>query len=90
MVPKQFCLTKGIGRHAEQLASFEVALRDAGIQYCNLVNVSSIVPPYCEQLPRDKGVEHLRPGQITYVVLARLATNYGSAVRLPCWHSSHS
>lgn len=75
MVPKQFFLTKGVGRHPEQLASFEVALRDAGIQHCNLVNVSSIVPPQCEQLPRDKGVEHLRPGQITYVVLARLATN---------------
>jgi arginine decarboxylase len=75
MVPKQFFLTKGVGRHPEQLASFEVALRDAGIQHCNLVNVSSIVPPQCEQLPRDKGVEHLRPGQITYVVLAQLATN---------------
>jgi arginine decarboxylase len=75
MVPKQFFLTKGVGRHAEQLASFEVALRDAGIQHCNLVNVSSIVPPHCEQIPRDKGVEHLCPGQITYVVLARLATN---------------
>jgi len=39
MIPKYFFLTKGVGRHKEQLQSFELALRDAGIQYCNLVNV---------------------------------------------------
>jgi arginine decarboxylase len=75
MVPRQFFLTKGVGRHPEQLASFELALRDAGIQRCNLVNVSSIIPPQCEHIPRDKGIAQLMPGQITYVVLARIATN---------------
>ena len=75
MIPKYFFLTKGVGKHKEQLQSFELALRDAGIQFCNLVNVSSIVPPGCEQVPREKGLKMVQPGEITFVVLARNATN---------------
>ena len=75
MIPKYFFLTKGVGKHKEQLQSFELALRDAGIQHCNLVNVSSIVPPGCEQVPRERGLKMVQPGEITFVVLARNATN---------------
>jgi arginine decarboxylase len=75
MIPKYFFLTKGVGKHKEQLQSFELALRDAGIQFCNLVNVSSIVPPGCEQVPRERGLKMVQPGEITFVVLARNATN---------------
>ena len=61
MIPKYFFLTKGVGKHKEQLQSFELALRDAGIQHCNLVAVSSIVPPGCELLPREKGLKMVQP-----------------------------
>ena len=44
-VPTKIFFTKGVGRHREQLTSFELALRDAGIQKFNLVQVSSIFPP---------------------------------------------
>ncbi len=75
MIPKYFFLTKGVGRHKENLASFELALRDASIQQCNLVPVSSIVPPGCKLIPREKGAQTLHSGEITYVVLARNSTN---------------
>jgi arginine decarboxylase len=75
MIPKFFFLTKGVGKHREQLQSFELALRDAGIQMCNLVSVSSIVPPGCELLTREKGLNMVQPGEITFVVIARSATN---------------
>jgi len=75
MIPKYFFLTNGVGKHKEQLQSFELALRDAGIQQCNLVNVSSIVPPGCEQVSRERGLKMLQAGEITFVVLARNATN---------------
>jgi arginine decarboxylase len=75
MIPKYFFLTKGVGRHKEQLQAFELALRDAGIQHCNLVNVSSIVPPGCKLIPREQGLKMVQPGEITFVVLARNATN---------------
>ena len=75
MIPKYFFLTKGVGKHKEQLQSFELALRSAGIQYCNLVNVSSIVPPGCKLVSREQGLKMVQPGEITFVVLARNATN---------------
>ncbi|OGS07164.1 MAG: arginine decarboxylase, pyruvoyl-dependent [Elusimicrobia bacterium RIFOXYA12_FULL_51_18] len=74
-VAKEVFLTKGIGRHKEKLASFEEALRDAKIARYNLVHVSSIFPPHCKVIPRQKGVERLKPGQILHCVLSRNAVN---------------
>jgi len=75
MIPEYFFLTKGVGKHKEQLQSFELALRDAKIQHLNLVNVSSIIPPGCKPVTLERGVKMLKPGQITFLVLARNATN---------------
>jgi arginine decarboxylase len=74
-VPRQFFLTKGVGKHKESLSSFELALRDAGINRFNLVTVSSIIPPGCKQIPKDQGAELLKPGEIVFLVLARNSTN---------------
>jgi len=74
-VPHAIFLTKGVGRHKEELASFEEALRDAGIAHFNLVNVSSIFPPHCILISREKGLSKLKDGQITFCVLARNKTN---------------
>ncbi|MBM4159895.1 MAG: arginine decarboxylase, pyruvoyl-dependent [Ignavibacteria bacterium] len=67
--------TKGVGRHRDYLQSFELALRDAGIEKCNIVNVSSIYPPGCRRIPREDGLKLLQPGAITFCVMARNATN---------------
>ncbi len=75
MIPKQYFLTKGVGVHKDRLASFEMALRKAGIEKCNLVQVSSILPPGCRKLTGREGRELLQPGQIVFVVLARNDTN---------------
>ena len=68
-------LTKGVGVHRHALTAFELALRDADIEQQNLVYVSSILPPHCEVLVREEAVEMLRPGDITFCVLARSETN---------------
>lgn len=75
MVPTHMFLTRGVGVHREKLASFEQALRSAGIAACNLVSVSSIFPPDCKILPRSRGVRLLNPGEITFCVMARSETN---------------
>jgi len=84
-VPREAFFTKGIGRHKNKLQSFELALRDAGIEKQNLVYVSSIFPPKCQIISLDEGIKRLMAGQITYCVMARNATNekgrlVGSAV----------
>ena len=75
MVPTQMFLTRGVGVHKEKLASFEEALRSAGIAYCNLVTVSSILPPDCKIISRKRGEKLLNPGEITFCVMARSETN---------------
>ena len=75
LVPKSFFLTHGIGVHRERLTAFELALRDADIEQQNLVSISSILPPNCIELERQKGVATLQPGEITFTVLARAETN---------------
>jgi len=74
MIPKQIFFTKGVGVHKDKLASFELALRKAGIEKCNLVYVSSIFPPKCDLIPKAKGVKLIKPGQITFCVMARNET----------------
>jgi len=75
MVPKRVFFTKGVGRHKDELQSFELALRNAGIEKCNLVSVSSIIPPKCKIVSKEKGIKELKAGEITYVVMSRNKTN---------------
>ncbi|MFX0083380.1 MAG: pyruvoyl-dependent arginine decarboxylase [Candidatus Hodarchaeota archaeon] len=75
LVPKKVFFVKGKGFHKSKLAAFEQALRRAGIEKYNIVNVSSILPPYCIEINQDDGLKQLRPGQIIYAVLARAESN---------------
>lgn len=75
LVPKHLFLTKGVGRHKEKLASFELALRKAGIAQFNLVSVSSIFPPQCKIISKAEGLKRLHPGQILFVVKSQTQTN---------------
>ncbi|OHA53065.1 MAG: arginine decarboxylase, pyruvoyl-dependent [Candidatus Terrybacteria bacterium RIFCSPLOWO2_01_FULL_48_14] len=75
MVPARVFFTSGVGTHPHELASFEAALRDAGIAKYNLVYVSSILPPGCKRISWQKGLTLLSPGEIVYCVMARIATN---------------
>nr|WP_319375640.1 arginine decarboxylase, pyruvoyl-dependent [uncultured Methanoregula sp.] len=74
-VPTKIFFTKGVGVHKDRLASFELALRKAGIEKCNLVYVSSIFPPNCKQISRAEGLRSLKAGGITFCVMARNETN---------------
>lgn len=81
LVPKKVFFVSGKGYHKTKLASFEQALRDAGIEKYNLVKVSSILPPYCIEVQKDDGLKELNPGQILYCVIAREESNeYNSMI----------
>lgn len=75
LVPKEVFFTKGVGVDKAELQSFELALRDAGIEKQNLVTVSSIFPPECRQISKEKGIKKLKPGQITFCVMSRCNSN---------------
>jgi arginine decarboxylase len=75
LVPTKMFLTKGVGRSIYKLKSFEDALRQAGVAQQNLVSVSSILPPKCKIVPKEEGLKSLRPGAITFCVMARTDTD---------------
>jgi arginine decarboxylase len=73
--PKKIFFTSGTGRHEDALVSFELALRNAGIEKFNLVSVSSIFPPGCEIVSIENGLTMLNPGQIVFCVMAKYTSN---------------
>ena len=75
LVPKKVFFTRGVGRHTERLASFEMALRAAGIECYNLVTVSSILPPGCQIIPPKVGLARMHPGSIVFTVMSRVSSN---------------
>jgi arginine decarboxylase len=75
MIPSKMFFTKGVGVAKQQLMSFEMALRNAGIEKFNLVSVSSILPPGCQIITKEKGLEYLKPGEVVFTVMARNVTN---------------
>jgi len=75
MVPTKVFFVNGVGAHKDKLASFELALRNAGIERYNLVYVSSILPPNCKIVRRKDGLKKLMAGQIIFCVMARNESN---------------
>lgn len=74
-IPKEVFFTKGFGIHKYRLSSFEEALRKADVANQNIVQVSSILPPECKIISREKGAHKMAPGSIRYAVMAKLDTN---------------
>lgn len=75
LIGKEIFLTKGVGHHKEKLRSFEMALRNAGIEKCNLVRVSSIFPPGCKIISKNQGIKKISPGTITFCVMSECSSN---------------
>jgi arginine decarboxylase len=73
-LPKKIFFTKGVGKSKEYLTSFEFALRDAHVEKCNLVTVSSIYPVNCKRISVNEGLKQIQPGQIIHAVMARNST----------------
>jgi len=64
-----------VGTHKEELHSFELALREAAIVNCKLVQVSSILPAGCRVVSRKEGLKVLELGAITFCVMSRCSSN---------------
>ena len=76
MRPKRFFVTSGFGESDSSLLAFDLALKDAGVEACNLVPVSSIIPKGCRRVCRRKP----HSGEITFVVLSRSDGRAGQTV----------
>ena len=75
IVPNKFFFTKGVGVHEKDMRAFEEALRDAGVHTCNFIKTSSVIPPGCKLISKEEGKRLLKPGQITFAIIAQSETN---------------
>jgi len=76
-LPKKFFVTSGCATSSTSpLNAFDAALQKAGVAQCNLVAVSSILPPDAELI---KNCE-ITPGTITFSVLARMDGDPGETI----------
>jgi len=70
MFPKEFFVTSGKAiSPISELNAFDLALKNAGIAQCNLVSVSSIIPPGCREIK----LKEIPIGSITHAVVARMS-----------------
>jgi pyruvoyl-dependent arginine decarboxylase len=77
LVPRGFFVTSGEAHDgASELNAFDLALKDAGITECNLVEVSSILPPGSREM---KPVD-IPKGAITFCVMAKMAGTLGERI----------
>ena len=69
MIPKAFFVTEGKAlSKVSRLNTFDLALKEAGIAQCNLVKVSSIIPPNCREIK----LKEIPVGSITYTVISKV------------------
>ena len=59
-----------------ELNAFDLALKTAGIAHCNLVSVSSVLPPECKERKWRK----LPAGSIVHAVVARMDGDEGTTI----------
>ena len=68
-IPKDFFITSGIGESDISIhaGSFHLALKDAGIEKCNIINYSSILPSVAREVKKPKFLIH---GSVIEAIMA--------------------
>lgn len=74
-VPTMVFFTHGVGTHETQRVAMQRAMEEAGVAECNMVKVSSVIPPNCRIISREHGRRLLRSGGIVHAVIAQGETN---------------
>lgn len=77
-VPHDYFLTKGRGEsdNTVHAGSYHLALREAGIEMCNILTYSSILPADAVEYPRPERVEFVH-GEVMETIMAVASCVYG-------------
>ena len=74
-VPPRVFFTSGTGTHRLERVAIQHAMQQAGVSQCNLVKVSSVLPPDTQIISRQQGLRLLTPGNVVFAVIAQAETN---------------
>lgn len=75
-IPKDFFITMGIGESdiTVHAGSYHLALRDAGIELCNIMTYSSILPSIANEIKRPDNLVH---GSVMETIMATATSQRG-------------
>lgn len=75
-IPKDYFITTGVGQSdiTVHAGSYHLALRDAGIEMCNIMTYSSILPGIAREIPRQSSMVH---GSVMETIIANATSNKG-------------
>ena len=76
-IPKDFFVTEGTGQSdiTVHAGSYHLALRDAGIEMCNIMTYSSILPAVANETARPRALTH---GSVMETIMAVANANAGT------------
>jgi arginine decarboxylase len=76
-IPKDFFITEGTGQSdiTVHAGSYHLALRDAGIEMCNIMTYSSILPAVANETAKPKRLAH---GSVMETIMAVANANAGT------------
>jgi len=76
-IPKDFFLTEGTGESdiTVHAGSYHLALREAGIEMCNIMTYSSILPAIATEVPQPRALTH---GAVMETIMATATANEGT------------
>ena len=75
-IPKDYFITKGTGQSdlTVHAGSYHLALKEAGVEMCNIMTYSSILPAIATEIPRPKQLVH---GSVMESIFSVCTVNQG-------------
>ncbi|MFH1770027.1 MAG: pyruvoyl-dependent arginine decarboxylase [archaeon] len=84
-IPKDYFITKGVGESdiTVHAGSYHLALKDAGIEICNIMTYSSILPGIAKKIEQPKTFTH---GAVMEAIMAVANVNKGERATVGIIH----
>jgi arginine decarboxylase len=86
-VPYEYFITKGKGESDAgskflpyETGSYDAALYEAGIQNCNIIEYTSVMPTESKEISREEGLKRLQWGEVLECIKAQANGEKGSTI----------
>ena len=86
-VPYEYFITKGKGESdvgstflPYETGSYDAALNDAGIQNCNVIEYTSVMPAESKEISKEAGIKRLQWGEVLECIKAQANGDKGDKI----------
>lgn len=86
-IPHEYFITKGKGESNAgsaglpfETGSYDAALNDAGIENCNVIEYTSVIPTHAKLISKEEGIKRLNWGEVLEVIKAQSNGRRGTKI----------